>query len=349
MSDPVTKVEIEDVLSSIRRLVSEDSRPKFDRQALEKNDENSEDAQDTAAADALVLTPALRVAEYVEPVETVEETNEDIAETPPETDTHFDGTPDDDSPEMAAHQPQEWSQDQDQDDSTDAPESGDADTGESQSEVSDQDEITADAEEHQEDHDNSNTDSEAEGAYDHLTLETRIAEVEDAVADQDDQWEPDGEDQGDNAATPVEALQWEDHVEPSLDDQSAGYQGDSSLYQSPDQYQENWQGHGEDESDETQADEGNVDAISAQTDDLQDGFSHENAENAEPVTSEANEADVDLFGGDEAILDEDMLREMVAEIVRQELQGALGERITRNVRKLVRREIHRALASQELD
>jgi hypothetical protein len=48
-------------------------------------------------------------------------------------------------------------------------------------------------------------------------------------------------------------------------------------------------------------------------------------------------------------LDEDMLREMVVEIVRSELQGALGERITRNVRKLVRREIHRMLISQELE
>jgi cell pole-organizing protein PopZ len=46
--------------------------------------------------------------------------------------------------------------------------------------------------------------------------------------------------------------------------------------------------------------------------------------------------------------DEAMLREMVADIVRQELQGALGERITRNVRKLVRREIHRALAAHDL-
>ncbi len=53
--------------------------------------------------------------------------------------------------------------------------------------------------------------------------------------------------------------------------------------------------------------------------------------------------------GDEAMLDEEALRDMVSEIVRQELQGALGERITRNVRKLVRREIHRALASQELE
>jgi hypothetical protein len=48
-------------------------------------------------------------------------------------------------------------------------------------------------------------------------------------------------------------------------------------------------------------------------------------------------------------IDEDMLREMVSAIVRQELQGALGERITRNVRKLVRREIHRMLIAQEMD
>ena len=50
-----------------------------------------------------------------------------------------------------------------------------------------------------------------------------------------------------------------------------------------------------------------------------------------------------------AILDDDALRLLVAEVVRQELQGALGERITRNVRKLVRREIYRVLASQDGD
>ncbi len=48
-------------------------------------------------------------------------------------------------------------------------------------------------------------------------------------------------------------------------------------------------------------------------------------------------------------IDEDALRDLVAQIVREELQGALGERITRNVRKLVRREIHRALTAQDLD
>ena len=57
------------------------------------------------------------------------------------------------------------------------------------------------------------------------------------------------------------------------------------------------------------------------------------------------EDDTDPFG--DQVIDEAMLRDM-ADIVRQELQGELGERITRNVRKLVRREINRALAGQTL-
>lgn len=48
-------------------------------------------------------------------------------------------------------------------------------------------------------------------------------------------------------------------------------------------------------------------------------------------------------------IDQDMLRPLVTEIVRRELQGALGERITRNVRKLVLREINRALTAEGLD
>jgi hypothetical protein len=50
-----------------------------------------------------------------------------------------------------------------------------------------------------------------------------------------------------------------------------------------------------------------------------------------------------------ALLDEMALRDLVAEIVREELQGGLGERITRNVRKLVRAEIQRAFAARDLD
>ena len=48
MSEPMSSVEIEDVLSSIRRLVSEDLRP-APRPVV------------TKPADKLILTPALRV------------------------------------------------------------------------------------------------------------------------------------------------------------------------------------------------------------------------------------------------------------------------------------------------
>lgn len=52
--------------------------------------------------------------------------------------------------------------------------------------------------------------------------------------------------------------------------------------------------------------------------------------------------------GDE-VLDEETLREIIAEVVREEFTGQLGERITRNVRKLVRREIRQILSSEDLD
>lgn len=48
-------------------------------------------------------------------------------------------------------------------------------------------------------------------------------------------------------------------------------------------------------------------------------------------------------------LSEEELRELVAQIVREELQGALGERITRNLRKMVRREITRAVVGQSAE
>jgi len=69
----------------------------------------------------------------------------------------------------------------------------------------------------------------------------------------------------------------------------------------------------------------------------------------DPEPPHMSDAAPDILASDEDVLDEDALRDLVADIVREELQGALGERITRNVRKLVRREIHRALAAQDLD
>lgn len=57
----------------------------------------------------------------------------------------------------------------------------------------------------------------------------------------------------------------------------------------------------------------------------------------------------DLLAESSVTIDEDVLRDMVGDLVRQELQGALGERITRNVRKLVRREIQRVLVAKDFE
>lgn len=58
MSDPLKKDEIEDVLSSIRRLVSEDVRTMAEPEAVAPAEKPVQEA-----ADKLVLTPSLRVEE----------------------------------------------------------------------------------------------------------------------------------------------------------------------------------------------------------------------------------------------------------------------------------------------
>ena len=49
------------------------------------------------------------------------------------------------------------------------------------------------------------------------------------------------------------------------------------------------------------------------------------------------------------LFDEEVLRELVRDILREELAGRMGERITRNIRKLVRAEIARSFATQEFE
>lgn len=56
-----------------------------------------------------------------------------------------------------------------------------------------------------------------------------------------------------------------------------------------------------------------------------------------------------LIGVSDDVLDEAVLREIVRAVLREELQGHLGERITRNIRKLVRAEIHRAIALRDFE
>ncbi|MCC7319823.1 MAG: hypothetical protein IT542_02470 [Rubellimicrobium sp.] len=80
-------------------------------------------------------------------------------------------------------------------------------------------------------------------------------------------------------------------------------------------------------------------------------FQHRSAAPPAPAADAgAGAGDVDggvLLADDAGPIDIDRLRSLIADVLREELAGDLGERITRNVRKLVRREIHRVLDGQD--
>lgn len=68
---------------------------------------------------------------------------------------------------------------------------------------------------------------------------------------------------------------------------------------------------------------------------------------ADQTTADTSTATI--FDADDSVLDEETLRDIIVDVVREELQGVLGQRITRNVRKMVRREIRLALAAEDLE
>ncbi len=72
---------------------------------------------------------------------------------------------------------------------------------------------------------------------------------------------------------------------------------------------------------------------------------------AEAGGGDQDTADPADAGYDDApmLFDEEVLRELVRDILREELAGRMGERITRNIRKLVRAEIARSFATQEFE
>jgi len=85
-----------------------------------------------------------------------------------------------------------------------------------------------------------------------------------------------------------------------------------------------------------------IDKDTIETASIEAGRVDDEAEEADSVTEPDTDTEV------ETTLDAGELRELVASLMREELQGELGERITRNVRKLVRREIRRALETSDL-
>jgi hypothetical protein len=75
---------------------------------------------------------------------------------------------------------------------------------------------------------------------------------------------------------------------------------------------------------------------------------------AEVIADLANAAEDEVLSrmppsAEGMLFDEEVLRDLVRDLIREELAGTLGERITRNVRKLVRAEIARALALRDFE
>ena len=331
MSDPVTNIEIEDVLSSIRRLVSDEARaaergekePSFSSnvppQSVELEEEKSDEVMEATApkaAPALVLTAALRIVPEHE--NTAEKA--DLENSEPEDEGASDDDTliltqvhsDDDTAQVFAEEA-EAEQNVADDHAVDTTE----DTHES--EVNAQEEHDAPAPEIRDD---AEADSEDATPEEPFTIKDKIAALEALISGTDSEFEPDGAEQGGNAARRLQSLPWEDSS-PSHSGLQTGALPDSKIA-----------------------------SQAAAFHDTATAFEREHTEAVETAQAElSTNASETLLENEEiaSVVDEEALRDMVSEIVRQELQGPLGERITRNVRKLVRREIYRALAANELD
>ena len=146
-----------------------------------------------------------------------------------------------------------------------------------------------------------------------ISLSATIEALAAAIAHTEDQWAPDGDSADAYSGTPTQSLPW--NVEEEF---AAARTVVLTDREDPEDSQP--------EADSAQ----NAEFIRAA----------QPAETGRDTEVVENVATTDL--------DEETLRDMIAEVVRQELQGAMGERITRNVRKMVRREIARALAAKDL-
>ena len=369
MSDPVTNVEIEDVLSSIRKLVS--NRP--------QQEEGAKGAADTADDDRLVLSPSLRVDDEPESGAEDRPDHDETAAVSPESDEtarhdQIDGEyssdaaerdaappaageygheaeteagpetaldPEPDATETAADEADDdgsggagdiWQEADEAAPETSGTVAADPDNAEQPPDEMPESETHPAATQDDRSEDGTEAAGRTQEAVAALrqvsTLEERVAGFEAAINARDDQWEPDGTSDDAYSGSDVAPLPWEDH---------AAEMPQGKL------------------SDDTTTEETGDIADVPEAEHIEEVFAEEvetgdwPTDEGAPDTLAAAAGDDLLHLTEEAVLDEDMLRDMVAEIVRQELQGTLGERITRNVRKLVRREIHRALASQDFE
>ncbi len=286
MSDPVTNAEVEDVLSSIRRLVSDENRPGSATKAA-------------AQHERLVLTQALRVApdESDDTSSTLDTFVLRDAIVPEDRDNEapeaaFEGEADPIVADATANE---------------TPEDGEAALQED--DLAPQQDTSTEMQEPQPIAEDATAQPTAASA-----LSAKIAALETAIGNISGEWEPDAPGEDDYSGTQAPAMTWQDDVE--LDATGHPVAGTTSQHDAP--------------------------PVAPPSP------SQSAAPQATSIAG-TSAAELDEVEDGDQFLDEEALRDLVAEIVRSELQGELGARITRNVRKLVRREIHRALAAKELE
>ena len=272
MSEPMSSVEIEDVLSSIRRLVSEDlrpaaatSRPVTDPPVVPPAPLSASPAVSEAVGSKLILTPALRV----------------VADDPPQT------------PAAAESGPDGW------------------DEGEVAAFVNVEDDAMPD--------DDMGWRTTADVVS--LTRSDATAPSGPMPAVEETPWEADAMAE---APADLPPLDWQD----ALPKDAAQPEDDFDAAAMPEAVTA------------PEIEEADFDAVWADAAEAE--VLRQLAEDG-PAPSSASPTDEDLID------EENLLRELVRDILREELQGDLGERITRNVRKLVRAEIARAMALRDFD
>ncbi|CUK06652.1 hypothetical protein RUE5091_02866 [Ruegeria denitrificans] len=176
------------------------------------------------------------------------------------------------------------------------------------------------------------------------SLSSKIEALEAAIARTEDQWEPDGDSEDAYSGTPTKPLEWVAELETSTRPQE--WATDSEMPTRPPEWA------AEDEFNISYSAKispaemmhADVDTTSKATF-VRDPAVVASRQAAKP---EVKSPVAPTAKKDALNIDEDALRGLIAQVVREELQGVLGQRITRNVRKMVRREIHRALADREL-
>lgn len=349
MSEPVTQSEIEDVLSAVRKLVSENAGDE-----AKKAESPSEDAS------KLVLTPAFRVDEAAESPaqepaaapQSQDASEEVVAEV-------VEAAGDHEADVIALHSEPQVEHAQEEHAAEDnAQEAHDAE---------------GETSEHAEDSAAQETEPQPQPGEQSAApaddLAARIAELEAVVGaaseNAQEDYEPDGSEE---QTLPSEALRPEEAAAEDLMEDVAGPSDTAPEAPQPEAEAsapaaEEWEdvdidaeteGYTPQEPEMLEAepyeDEDDsapeMAAAAPEPEPAPDPMPDPSADAAYVAEPEQDAAEDD---DDDMIIDEDMLREIVSRIVREELQGPMGERITQNLRRLVRREIQRALTMRGVE